>query len=389
MSSPQSSKRALDSDVTDPVDAKKIRSVGEAAATAAKSDPIIEVKEVPESQNASKEASAVKTDAEKSTDTVESAEAGESEEKTDVEEVKTEPEKEHGLVENGQNLTDSNNPADQGTQKKEESKPKATFGGTSFNFSMKKKPAEEDPSTSKDNTPVPPVFGATSSFGSATSFGNKSIMDSLKGKPNVFDSLPSNSEEKGEPVSSGFGSNSKFGNAFQDSLKKKSFLDDSKEENDEEETKSSSPAPQQYKQVDLVPVQEIKTGEEDEESIFSVRAKIFELDLTNMSEGWKERGVGPLHLNESIKDPNQVRLVMRSQGLLRVVLNMRITGETVLMKGLEASLSPGKFLRINSVSEKGTPIQYLLKFGNETTRNELYDKVEELKSKIKGQSDEK
>lgn len=387
MSSPQSSKRALDSDVTDPVDAKKIKSVGEAAATASKSDPIIEVKEVPESQNASKEASEVKTDAEKSTDTAESAEAGEAEEKTEVEEVKSEPEKEHGL-ENGQTLTGSNDLADQGTQKKEP-KPKATFGGTSFSFSMKKKPAEEVPSTSKDKTPVPPVFGATSSFGSATSFGNKSIMDSLKGKPNVFDSLPSNSEEKSEPVSSGFGSNSKFGNAFQNSLKKKSFLDDSKEENDEEETKSSSPAPQQYKQVDLVPVQEIKTGEEDEESIFSVRAKIFELDLTNMSEGWKERGVGPLHLNESIKDPNQVRLVMRSQGLLRVVLNMRITGETVLMKGLEASLSPGKFLRINSISEKGTPIQYLLKFGNETTRNELYDKVEELKSKIKGQSDEK
>lgn len=386
MSSPQSSKRTLDSDFTDPVEAKKIKSAGDAPETATNT----EVKEVPESQDTSSEESAVKTAAEESADVGEAADAGESEEKAAVEEQagKSEPKKEHG-VENGQSLKDYHDPTNEGAQKKEDSKPKATFGGTSFNFSMKKKPAEKDPSTSKDNTPVPPVFGATSSFGSATSFGNKSILDSLKGKPNVFDSLPSNSDEKTEPVSSGFGSNSKFGNAFQDSLKKKSFLDDSKEENDEEETKSSSPAPQQYKQVDLTPVQEIKTGEEDEKSIFSVRAKIFELDLTNISEGWKERGVGPLHLNESIKDPNQIRLVMRSQGLLRVVLNMRIASETVLMKGLEASLSPGKFLRINSISEKGTPIQYLIKFGNETTRNELYDKVEGLKSKIKGQSDEK
>ncbi|ODV65489.1 PH domain-like protein, partial [Hyphopichia burtonii NRRL Y-1933] len=196
---------------------------------------------------------------------------------------------------------------------------------------------------------------------------------------------------------SAFGANSKFNNAFQNSLKKKSFLDtDSSTDQETKKEESKSPSaeksklessgsstPQQYKQVDLTPVPEIKTGEENEKSLYSVTAKIFELNLTKISEGWKERGLGPLHLNESIDDPSQVRLVMRSQGLLRVVLNLKVTPSLNLIKGLEASLSPGKFMRINSISDKGYPVQYLLKFNNENIRNELFDKIEDLKKTMK------
>lgn len=360
MSSPKSSKRKLDSEPTDTGDAKKVKTAEETPEIPAK----------PETSESK--------DPETKVETEQTPEDTNPEAKSDKKEVPEEKPVEK---------------AEETTEKEPELRPKATFGGTLFSFNIKKKPAEpeKEPAKAKEATKKSaPVFGATSSFGSSTTFGNKSILDTLKSKPNVFDSLPSKSEEKpgdskpkSEPVSSGFGSNSKFGNAFQESLKKKSFLDESKEETEEDDSKSTSPAPQQYKQVDLAPVQEIKTGEEDETSIFSVRAKIFELDLTNITEGWKERGVGPLHLNESIKDRDQIRLVMRSQGLLRVVLNMRISSDTVLIKGLEASLSPGKFLRLNSISDKGTPVQYLLKFGNEATRNELYDKVEELKARIK------
>ena len=102
-----------------------------------------------------------------------------------------------------------------------------------------------------------------------------------------------------------------------------------------------------------------------------------------MSEGWKERGVGPLHLNQSKADPKQVRLVMRSQGLLRVVLNYKINADTEILKGLEASLTPEKFLRLNSINAEGTPIQNLLKFGSGTLRDELVEKIESLKQSIK------
>lgn len=241
-----------------------------------------------------------------------------------------------------------------------------------------KKPTEE---ISKDASVSPkPVFGAASTFGKA------SIFDKMKSNANVFD----NASEKGNAATTSFGSSfgssfglfgasSKFANALQRATEKKSFLD---EPDDKSESKSPSQTPQttqQYKQVELV-AQEVKTGEENEQSLYNATAKLFELDLTKMADGWKERGLGPLHLNQSLDDPAQVRLVMRSQGLLRVILNYRITSSTVLIKGLEASLSPGKYLRFNTVSPEGKPVQYLLKFANESLRDTLVDKVAEVKT---------
>lgn len=233
---------------------------------------------------------------------------------------------------------------------------------------------------STESTPGKHVFGATSSFG-------KSFED-IKKRPNVFESLPSKLNDKSETpkVTSSFGANSKFGNAFQESLNKKSFLEGASREKSEESESERAETPQQFKQVELSPVDN-KTGEEDERTIFTCTAKLFELDLTKISEGWKERGLGPLHLNQSISSPKQTRLVMRSQGLLRVILNMKISENTILLKGLEASMSPGKFLRVNSVNAEGKPVQHLLKFGSEELRNGLYDEVEKLKEKGKGEKE--
>lgn len=252
---------------------------------------------------------------------------------------------------------------------------------TSFTSVREKTPKDISPSESSH------VFGAV------TSFGTNSAFENIKNKKNVFDDLSSKTaknDSSGESPNgatptasfgSAFGSNSKFNNAFLESLKKKSFLDEPNDNQNNKE-KSAGLNTQQYKQVDLNPVGEIKTGEEDEESKFSATAKIFELDLTKISEGWKERGIGPIHLNVSLKDSNQVRLVMRSQGLLKVILNMKIKPDTKLLKGLEASLSPGKFLRFNFINAEGNPNQYLLKFGSQSLRDELFDKVEDLQNRM-------
>ncbi|CAK7896458.1 ran-specific GTPase-activating protein 2 [[Candida] anglica] len=299
-------------------------------------------------------------------------------------------------------------------------KPKHTFGGNPF---LQIKKTSVSPPVADGSKPV---FGTASSFGGnkVTPIGKKveekgaaSASISSPTTTTTETASPSGSSTVGEtsnaPVDAvtttstttkvststtpsfgsfgSFGSNSKFGNAFQKSLKKKSFLDEASEPEDKDKDKADAPEAEavpekesikastpQYKQVDLTPVS-LTTGEENEKSHFNATAKIFSLDLTKMSEGWKERGVGPLHLNQSLTDAHQVRLVMRSQGLLRVVLNMKITRDTVAMKGLEASLSPGKYVRFNSISEDGVPMQYLLKFGTQVTRDTLYDKIEELK----------
>ncbi|RCK54624.1 Ran-specific GTPase-activating protein 2 [Candida viswanathii] len=284
---------------------------------------------------------------------------------------------------------------------------KATFGSNSFSFS----PGKVTPLNSfNDVNTVPsspkPVFGATTSFGSMDRPSTKSSSPEQKPEfksPSAFTTSPTATKDSAtnntntttttsstnSTFGSAFGSNSRFGNAFKDSLNKKSFLDNDEPEKKDDTVLSTNnnentpPAkPQEYKQVDLAPVEQT-TGEEDEISHFNCPAKIFELDLAKMNEGWKERGVGPLHLNQSKVDQKKVRLVMRSQGLLRVVLNYKITADTELLKGLGASLTPEKFLRLNSVSPEGTPIQYLLKFGSGNLRDELIEKIESLKEVIK------
>lgn len=308
-------------------------------------------------------------------------------------------------------LFDTIMPEDQPTKRKLESpdiadakKPKAEVK-TSPELAAPSKPLETDTDRSLDlkssepNKPHAeqdnkPVFGSTSTFGKASAF------EVSKNKPSIFDSKTDDRKSKpfgsstasfGSSFGSSFGANSKFSGAFENSTKKKSFLDEPEEKVDQSGTESPSAtpkAPQQYKQVDLK-AQEVKTGEEDEKSVFSANAKLFELDLTNISEGWKERGLGPLHLNQSLKDPLQLRIVMRSQGLLRVILNYKITASTELIKGLEASLAPGKYMRINSVSLDGKPVQYLVKFANQTIRDELTEHVDTLKKTMKDESNVK
>lgn len=307
----------------------------------------------------------------------------------------------------------------------EESKPKHTFGGTLFsikpmvatptNSQSAANVAEQTPKDaaakpSNNNTQESPASKPV--FGTSTTFGNSSFLNSLKERKNVFADLPSNSPtSSNKPVSleapgaggspssfgsSSFGANSKFSNAFQNSLNKKSFLDGDKNDNnnddsnvpennndhndDDAHNNSSSTQDSPAPQIKLAPVKNT-TGEEDEKSHFNSTCKLFELSLDNISEGWKERGLGQIHLNQSYTNPNQVRLVMRSHGLLRVILNTKITSTTEFFKGSEATLNPGKYLRFNSINNN-KPVQYLLKFSNQNLRDELVSKIDDLKQQI-------
>ncbi|CCE83400.1 Piso0_003975 [Millerozyma farinosa CBS 7064] len=293
--------------------------------------------------------------------------------------------------------TESNKEGQFGTNSNDTKKP--LFGSSSLRFATplnslasNTNPAKTPPDSKTAETSPKPVFGVT------TTFGNNSSSNQVGSKDSIF-GASSDSAEKSESTASNstasfgstFGANSKFSGAFSNALKKKSFLDGGASEKsnseeaqgkDESESRSSA-VPEQYKQVNLAPVTELRTGEEDEKSHFTATVKMFDLDLSNVKEGWKERGLGPLHLNQSLQDPKQVRLVMRSQGLLRVILNVKISPETKLLKGLETSLTPGKYLRFASLNEQGKPVQNLLKFSSEALRDELFTKVQELQDQIK------
>ncbi|CCG22239.1 hypothetical protein CORT_0B05310 [Candida orthopsilosis Co 90-125] len=259
--------------------------------------------------------------------------------------------------------------------------PRVTFGKPPFQFNSnngnnKANDAKVEAKLIKSSPN--PVFGATTSFGNMNNKQDPVVQNSQKTTTPTPTPTPSFGT---------FGSKSRFGNAFQESLKQKSFLDSSDNSTDSSgarvDSKDESQATnttQQFKQVDLNPVEQ-STGEEDERSLFNCTAKLFELQLANITEGWKERGVGPLHLNQSVHDSSQVRIVMRSQGLLKVILNYKIQRTTEVLEGLEASLAPEKYIRFNSVSE-GKPIQYLLKFTNQQVRDDLIKNINDLKSKM-------
>lgn len=248
---------------------------------------------------------------------------------------------------------------------------KATFGSLPF-FKASKESCSDDSAAkpSKESPGQTPKFGATSVpvFGATTVFANKPDV-----KKNVFADMPSNNT----PALS-FGCGSRFGSALQNAVKKQSFLDAAPTESSPLIQESTAKAPEQFKQVDLTPAATITTGEEDEDSVSSAQAKLFVLDLTKVADGWKERGKGLLHLNQKRSNTREARLVMRGQGLLRVVLNYRLTATTNLIKGFDASLTPGKFVRFNSLSDDKKPIQYLIKFGSENACEAMLLKITEI-----------
>lgn len=239
-------------------------------------------------------------------------------------------------------------------------------------------PKEENKEEAKKEEKPRFVFGSTTPFG-ANAF---SLMNKNK---NVFDSSSSKEASKSPSATAApvFGSNSKFGNAFQSAVTKKSIFDktpeeEAKEKEESEKSKESTPAAtgHLYKQVELEK-KDIKSGEEDEEQVFTCRAKLYTLDLTNVKEGWKERGIGNVHVNKSKVAGKKARVIMRSIGLLKVILNTPLIEGLEVVKGMPSSLASEKFIRITIV-ESGKPVQYALKTGNPDTTASLYEAIEEL-----------
>ncbi|KAK2765129.1 hypothetical protein FQN54_008828 [Arachnomyces sp. PD_36] len=124
--------------------------------------------------------------------------------------------------------------------------------------------------------------------------------------------------------------------------------------------------------------QQTETGEEDEETYFACKAKLFHFD----GKEWKERGLGNFKLNVT-KAPGEdakissARLIMRADGALRVILN------TPVFKGMTVGDASGeepstKQLHLASL-ENGRSVPILLRTGNNNLAKELYNKIESLK----------
>ncbi|CBQ68568.1 related to YRB2-Ran-GTPase-binding protein involved in nuclear protein export [Sporisorium reilianum SRZ2] len=114
---------------------------------------------------------------------------------------------------------------------------------------------------------------------------------------------------------------------------------------------------------------ETKTGEEDEKSIHSIRAKLYTMAP---DQSWKERGTGTLRVNvpKLSSDKRPARLVMRADGILRVILNVP------LFKGMKCELHE-KFVRIVAL-EDTKPVHYAIKLSNPNNAAALMDVLDEF-----------
>ncbi|XP_059385126.1 ran-binding protein 3-like [Carassius carassius] len=84
---------------------------------------------------------------------------------------------------------------------------------------------------------------------------------------------------------------------------------------------------------------EVRTGEESESNVLQMQCKLFVFEMT--SQSWVERGCGVLRLNDIASTDDgtlQSRLVMRTQGSLRVILNTKLWPQMQVDKASEKSL---------------------------------------------------
>ncbi|KAL9950337.1 hypothetical protein ACROYT_G042824 [Oculina patagonica] len=109
----------------------------------------------------------------------------------------------------------------------------------------------------------------------------------------------------------------------------------------------------------------VVTGEEEERNVLQSNCRLFVFDTVTHS--WREKGRGVLRLNDMCQSMTegifQSRLVMRTQGSLRVVLNTKLWPSMTLEKGNEKSL------RITAMdSEKDIKIYLIMAAPNDIQR---------------------
>lgn len=174
-----------------------------------------------------------------------------------------------------------------------------------------------------------------------------------------------------------FGSGSMFGNAFQAAINKKSVFEELASRDTEKESDDVTEK-DVYKKVHLEK-QDVKSGEENEETVFQVKAKLYHMELSKMSLGWKERGFGIIKVNKFVNSPAEnytSRLVMRQNGNLKLILNLPIINGFQVLKGMPSSLTANKFIRLQ-VLEGGEPVQYAIKVGQPENAKKLFGSIRE------------
>ena len=118
----------------------------------------------------------------------------------------------------------------------------------------------------------------------------------------------------------------------------------------------------------------VETGEENEKAVFTADSALYEY----LDGGWKERGKGELKLNVPVSGGERARLVMRTKGNYRLVLNASLYNDMSLKDMDKKGVT---FACMNSIGESPSSLAtFALKFKDTGTREEFKDAVESHKT---------
>jgi Ran-binding protein 3 len=118
----------------------------------------------------------------------------------------------------------------------------------------------------------------------------------------------------------------------------------------------------------------VETGEENEKAVFTADSALYEY----LYGGWKERGKGELKLNVPVSGGERARLVMRTKGNYRLVLNASLYNDMSLKDMDKKGVT---FACMNSIGETLSSLAtFALKFKDTATGEEFKDAVESHKT---------
>ncbi|XP_069505680.1 ran-binding protein 3 isoform X2 [Ambystoma mexicanum] len=112
---------------------------------------------------------------------------------------------------------------------------------------------------------------------------------------------------------------------------------------------------------------EVITGEEAESNVLQIQCKLFVFDKS--SQSWVERGRGLLRLNDMASTDDgtlQSRLVMRTQGSLRLILNTKLWAQMQIDKASEKSI------RITAMDTEDQGVKVFLLSASSKDTGQLY-----------------
>ena len=120
---------------------------------------------------------------------------------------------------------------------------------------------------------------------------------------------------------------------------------------------SNAEADVHFEPLITLPEVQVSTGEENETSLFSHRAKLFRFTGT----AWKERGVGDIKILNN-KCTNKARVLMRREQVLKVCCNHTITAEMTLVPNQGNDKSWTWYTPCDFADEVSNPEKFAVRF---------------------------